>query len=60
MRGFEPPTPGTTIQCSNQLSYIHRVEESKFSPAPEMVNGPPARSDLVAPQPASGGGGGQA
>ena len=23
MRGFEPPTPGTTIQCSNQLSYIH-------------------------------------
>lgn len=25
MRGFEPPTLGTTIQCSNQLSYIHRV-----------------------------------
>ena len=25
MRGLEPPTPGTTIQCSNQLSYIHRV-----------------------------------
>ncbi len=24
MRGFEPPTLGTTIQCSNQLSYIHR------------------------------------
>ena len=22
-RGFEPPTPGTTIQCSNQLSYGH-------------------------------------
>jgi hypothetical protein len=21
--GFEPATPGTTIQCSNQLSYIH-------------------------------------
>ena len=21
--GFEPTTPGTTIQCSNQLSYIH-------------------------------------
>ena len=23
--GFEPTTPGTTIQCSNQLSYIHHV-----------------------------------
>ena len=23
LRGFEPPTPGTTIQCSNQLSYSH-------------------------------------
>ena len=23
--GFEPTTPGTTIQCSNQLSYIHRI-----------------------------------
>ena len=23
MMGFEPTTPGTTIQCSNQLSYTH-------------------------------------
>jgi hypothetical protein len=23
--GFEPTTPGTTIQCSNQLSYIHHL-----------------------------------
>lgn len=23
--GFEPTTPGTTIQCSNQLSYDHHV-----------------------------------
>ena len=23
--GFEPTTPGTTIQCSNRLSYIHHV-----------------------------------
>jgi hypothetical protein len=23
MMGFEPTTPGTTIQCSNQLSYNH-------------------------------------
>ena len=25
MTGFEPATPGTTIQCSNQLSYIHHI-----------------------------------
>src|SRR5687768_2464847 len=24
LRGFEPPTPGTTTRCSNQLSYSHR------------------------------------
>jgi membrane-bound lytic murein transglycosylase F len=24
--GLEPTPPGTTIQCSNQLSYIHRVK----------------------------------
>lgn len=23
--GLEPTTPGTTIQCSNQLSYIHHL-----------------------------------
>lgn len=23
--GFEPTTPGTTIQCSNLLSYIHHI-----------------------------------
>ena len=23
--GLEPTTPGTTIQCSNRLSYIHHV-----------------------------------
>ena len=26
--GFEPTTPGTTIQCSNQLSYTHHVFHS--------------------------------
>ena len=25
--GLEPTTLGTTIQCSNQLSYIHHVEK---------------------------------
>ena len=23
VKGFEPSTPGTTIRCSNQLSYTH-------------------------------------
>ena len=23
--GLEPTTPGTTIRCSNQLSYMHHV-----------------------------------
>ena len=23
--GFEPTTPGTTIRCSNQLSYTHQI-----------------------------------
>ena len=30
MRGFEPPTLGTTIRCSNQLSYIHRFHTSQW------------------------------
>ena len=25
MAGLEPSTPGTTIRCSNQLSYTHRI-----------------------------------
>ena len=24
-RGLEPPTPGATVQCSDQLSYVHHV-----------------------------------
>ena len=39
MRGFEPPTPGTTIQCSNQLSYIHREEDQSVIVAGEIING---------------------
>ena len=26
--GFEPTTPGTTIRCSNQLSYTHHAYDS--------------------------------
>ena len=27
--GFEPTTPGTTIRCSNQLSYTHHMKEPR-------------------------------
>ncbi len=34
MRGLEPPTPGITIRCSNQLSYIrHGVRGRRACPA---------------------------
>ena len=26
IKGFEPSTLGTTIRCSNQLSYIHHLK----------------------------------
>ena len=29
MTGFEPATLGTTIRCSNRLSYIHHVPAAK-------------------------------
>ena len=25
VKGLEPSTPGTTIRCSNQLSYTHHI-----------------------------------
>ncbi len=28
--GLEPTTPGTTIRCSNQLSYIHRLADANI------------------------------
>ncbi len=37
VKGFEPSTPGTTIRCSNQLSYTHHMltdTEWHFPPAP--------------------------
>lgn len=31
MRGFEPPTLGTTIRCSNQLSYNLRIGSANIT-----------------------------
>jgi phosphoglycolate phosphatase-like HAD superfamily hydrolase len=31
MTGFEPATPGTTIRCSNLLSYIHHASRTESS-----------------------------
>ena len=30
VKGLEPSTPGTTIRCSNQLSYTHHILYFKF------------------------------
>ncbi len=39
LRGLEPPTPGTTIQCSNQLSYSHHEKRVEIvSPFAASVN----------------------
>lgn len=29
LRGFEPPTLGTTSRCSNQLSYSHHISRQQ-------------------------------
>ena len=41
--GFEPTTPGTTIRCSNQLSYTHHIkfaEECQKNGTPEGTRTP--------------------
>ena len=30
--GLEPTTPGTTIRCSNQLSYTHHITDDLAAP----------------------------
>ncbi len=30
VKGFEPSTPGTTIRCSNQLSYTHHITDVRL------------------------------
>ncbi len=29
--GLEPTTPGTTIRCSNHLSYMHHLNAAKLA-----------------------------
>ena len=29
VKGLEPSTPGTTIRCSNQLSYTHHMKTAR-------------------------------
>ena len=44
-RGLEPPTPGTTNQCSNQLSYDrHEPPSGWFRPAPAPLKDAPKRT----------------
>src|SRR5699024_12341334 len=31
VKGLEPSTPGTTIRCSNQLSYTHQIQIGRAS-----------------------------
>ena len=32
VKGLEPSTPGTTIRCSNQLSYTHHITDDLAAP----------------------------
>ena len=41
VKGLEPSTPGTTIRCSNQLSYTHHMDIHMGSADDEEKNGTP-------------------
>ena len=55
--GLEPTTPGTTIRCSNQLSYTHHIKLHTYLTGKESPNlikddraRPPARNGLLPQQ----------
>ncbi len=55
VRGLEPPTSGTTIQCSNQLSYTHHKNKLRILiRLSEPVNGTPGSSLSNHPLPLKG------
>ena len=37
VKGLEPSTPGTTIRCSNQLSYTHHISRRSGFPASALA-----------------------
>ena len=39
VKGLEPSTPGTTIRCSNQLSYTHHITDVRSHPEPAGTPG---------------------
>ena len=41
VKGLEPSTPGTTIRCSNQLSYTHHMDIHMGSADDKEKNGTP-------------------
>ena len=47
--GFEPTTPGTTIRCSNQLSYTHHVSYKIGTPGGTRTPGLLLRRQLLYP-----------
>src|SRR6476469_5210910 len=49
--GFEPATPGITIRCSNQLSYIHHGTSVKLVEARCHARFPRSASDAAWLQP---------
>ena len=51
MTGFEPATPGTTIRCSNLLSYIHHARGTSLADAAERrpKEDTPARDGMSSP-----------
>ena len=40
VKGLEPSTPGTTIRCSNQLSYTHHIRQ-RFLEISQRLTGTP-------------------
>ena len=55
VKGFEPSTPGTTIRCSNQLSYTHHITDVRLrlklagTPGGTRTPGPLLRRQLLYP-----------
>ncbi len=55
VKGLEPSTPGTTIRCSNQLSYTHHITDVRLhlevagTPGGTRTPGPLLRRQLLYP-----------